>query len=216
MSLTLPISDRAWNKVVVYGLGASGMAASRLLRAHGVEVWACDRRAEVALAELADDPGVTIMLGIDPDTLPESIDAVVTSPGVPADRPLFTLAREAGIPVVAEVELAYHLLDGPVIGITGSNGKSTVTALTTTMLRAAGHDAASCGNFGEPLAAHALGPTGRTFVVELSSFQLETIEAFRPHAAAVLNLSPDHLDRHGSLEAYKAAKARILHQQTAT
>jgi UDP-N-acetylmuramoylalanine--D-glutamate ligase len=138
------------------------------------------------------------------------IDAVIVSPGVPPDRPLLALARRRGLPVIAEVELAFPFLNGPVAAITGTNGKSTTTALTGALLAAGGFAVEVCGNIGEPLCARVDGPAGRIFVVELSSFQIEGIETFRPRAAAHLNLTEDHLDRYRSLGEYGAAKLRLL------
>lgn len=208
---------RDWRRVAVYGLGLSGCAATRLLRARGVEVVGFDARpaAEIGLGELAADPGVEVVAGSEPGRLPAEVDALVLSPGVPPDRPLVADARRRGVPVVAEVELAFPLLDGPVVGITGSNGKSTTTALTGAILTAAGRRAEVCGNIGEPLAARVEGPPGRVFVVELSSFQLEAVDRWRPDAAALLNLAPDHLDRYAGLDDYLAAKRRLFARQRA-
>ena len=205
-------------RVFVLGLGLSGSAATRLLRARGVGVVASDRRsaAEIDASGLAGDPGVELRLGDRSAELPAGIDALVTSPGVSLDHPLLRRAAEAGVPVVAEVELAWSFLremDATVVGITGSNGKSTTTAMTGALLAGAGFAVEVCGNIGRPLAAVVDGPPGRAFVVELSSFQLETIVTFRPRAAALLNISPDHLDRHGDLAGYLAAKQRIFLNQ---
>ncbi|MEM8932981.1 MAG: UDP-N-acetylmuramoyl-L-alanine--D-glutamate ligase, partial [Acidobacteriota bacterium] len=217
-----------WHRVLVYGLGLSGRAAAELLRHRGVEVVVVDARSRLTLGldHLADDPGVRLLLGSEPDRLPDDLpwdglDAVVVSPGVPLDRPLLVAARAAGVPVVAEVELAFPLLDGEMIAITGSNGKSTTTMLTAAMLDAAGRRAKPCGNIGEPLAAQVT-PDDSTsaeppiYVVEVSSFQLESVDRFHPKAAAFLNLSPDHLDRHHSLDAYRDAKMRVFRRQVAT
>ena len=203
--------------MLVYGLGLSGRGAVALLRREGVEVVACDARETVERGDLAGDPGIEWRLGHEPETLDPGIDAVVVSPGVPVDRPLLVAARRSGLPVVAEVELAFGFVDGPVVAITGSNGKSTTTAMAGAMLVAAGHRAEVCGNIGEALSQKVLesADPGRIFVVELSSFQLETIECFRAGAAALLNLSPDHLDRHADFDEYRAAKARIFERQTA-
>ncbi len=202
-------------RVFVLGLGLSGVAATRLLRRRGIEVIASDRRAEGALAlgELAQDPGVELRLSDRSGELPEGLDALVLSPGVGLDHPLVRQASSRGIPVAAEVELAYSYLEGPVVGITGSNGKSTTTAMTGALLAGAGFAVEVCGNIGRPLAAVVDGPPERVFVVELSSFQLETIVHFRPRAAALLNISPDHLDRHGDLAGYLGAKQRIFLNQ---
>ncbi len=208
-------AGRRWRRAAVYGLGLSGLAAARLLRRHGVEVAGFDGRpaGALALGELAADPGVEVAAGAEPERLPDGIDALVLSPGVPPDRPLVADARRRGVPVVAEVELAFPLLEGPVAAITGSNGKSTTTALTGAILRAAGIATEVCGNIGDPLSGRVAGSPGRAFVVELSSFQLEAIETFRPRAAALLNLAPDHLDRYAGLADYLAAKRRIFANQ---
>jgi UDP-N-acetylmuramoylalanine--D-glutamate ligase len=205
------------SRAFVLGLGLSGGAAARLLAGRGVEVVACDRRpaGELELAGLVDVPGVELVTGGEPAALPARIDAVVTSPGIALDHPLLAAARAGGIPVIAEVELAFAWLDGTVVAITGSNGKSTTTAMTGHLLAAAGFAVEVCGNIGVPLASVVEGPPGRIFVVELSSFQLETVDRFRPRAAALLNLSPDHLDRHGDLAGYLAAKRRIFANQGA-
>jgi UDP-N-acetylmuramoylalanine--D-glutamate ligase len=219
-------AGRDWRRVLVYGLGVSGLAATRLLRRRGVEVVGVDSRPREALAlaelaaELISDPGVEVRAGADPAGLPADlaagpgkVDALVLSPGVPPDRPLVEAARRAGLPVVAEVELAFPLLDGPVAAITGSNGKSTTTAMTGAMLRAAGREVEVCGNIGDAVSARVEGPAGRLFVVEMSSFQLEAVDTFRPRAAALLNLAPDHLDRYAGLGPYLAAKRRIFARQ---
>lgn len=219
--------DRAssWRSALVYGLGASGTAASRLLLGLGVPVLGVDARAAEALdlGELASAAGFDFRAGGEPEALPpdlaDRIDVVVVSPGVPLERPLLVDARRRGVPVLAEVELAFPYLDGPVVAVTGSNGKSTTTALTGAMLREAGFEVTVCGNIGPPLSAQvdaAREPgllPGRLYVVELSSFQLAAIDRFHPRAAAFLNLAPDHLDRHGGLDAYGAAKRRIFENQ---
>ena len=206
-----------WTRALVYGLGISGKAAARLLRSRGVEVVGVDRRAaeELNLGQLADDPGVELHLGREPEVIPGGVDAVVVSPGVPPGQSLLKAARLAGLPVVAEVELASWYLSGPIVGITGSNGKSTTTALTGELLRASGFDVEVCGNIGHPLSACVEGEAGRIFVTELSSFQLEGIDRLRPQAASLLNLADDHLDWHGGQEAYFKAKKAIFRNQTA-
>jgi UDP-N-acetylmuramoylalanine--D-glutamate ligase len=203
-------------RAYVLGLGLSGGAAARLLASRGVEVVGSDRRpaAALELGGLADAPGVELRCGVEESELPAGVEAVVVSPGVALDHPLLAAARAAGLPVVAEVELAFAFLEGPVVAVTGSNGKSTTTAMTGALLAHAGIPVEVCGNIGLPLAAVVDGAAGRTFVVELSSFQLETIDRFRPRAAALLNLSPDHLDRHRDLAGYLAAKQRIFARQT--
>lgn len=213
--MKVPWGDREWNKVVVFGLGASGMAATRLLRSRGVEVLGVDRQpvADLELGELHDDAGFAAVVDADQATVPEDVDGMVISPGVSPSQPLVLATRAAGLPVIAEVELASCLAVGPLIGITGSNGKSTTTRMTGEILGAAGLEVEVCGNIGVPLSAVVEGPVGRVFVTELSSFQLESIDTFHPRAAALLNLSPDHLDRHLDDEHYVAAKMRLFRNQ---
>ncbi len=217
-----PWSDREWRRVAVYGLGISGRAAVELLHQLGVEVVGCDDRArdETERSSTLEQLGLfELHLGDetleDGRRLAEDLDGIVVSPGVPPDRPLLTAARRRGLPVIAEVELAAHFLDGEVVGITGSNGKSTTTALTGAMLEAAGRKVEVCGNIGAALSSRVAGDPDRVFVIELSSFQLEGVDRFHPHSAALLNLSPDHLDRHGDMESYRAAKTAIFRHQTA-
>ncbi len=202
-----PWGDRRLERVLVYGLGLSGRAAARLLLARGAAVLAVDDKA----VDAGDLAGRIELLPAGAAELPAGVDAVVVSPGVPLQRPLLTAARRLGLPVIAEVELAFPFLEGPVAAITGSNGKSTTTALTGAMLRSAGCAVEVCGNIGEPLADKVEGPPGRVFVVELSSFQIEGIVTFKPRAAALLNLSQDHLDRYPTMAEYGAAKKRLFH-----
>jgi UDP-N-acetylmuramoylalanine--D-glutamate ligase len=211
--MRVPWSGNEWRQVLVYGMGKSGLAATRLLRSRGARVIAVDARTDVTMGDLQGDPGIELRLGDEGAPLPRGVDGVVLSPGVPASSPLVREAQERGLPVIAEVELAYPFLEGTVVGITGSNGKSTTATLTAEMLREAGLDAVLCGNIGEPLSGQVDGPPGRIFVVELSSFQLETVRRFRADAAALLNLSPDHLDRYDDYAAYARAKARIFERQ---
>lgn len=203
-----PWGSHRLERVLVYGLGLSGRAAARLLLARGAAVVAADDKA----VDLGDLAGKIELLSAGSE-LPADIDLVVVSPGVPLDRPLLEAARRRGVPVIAEVELAFPFLNGPVVAITGSNGKSTTTAMAGEMIRAGGFPVEVCGNIGEPLADKVEGPPGRVFVVELSSFQIEGLVTFKPRAAAFLNLSEDHLDRYGSLAAYGDAKRRLFLQQ---
>ncbi|MFZ5787124.1 MAG: UDP-N-acetylmuramoyl-L-alanine--D-glutamate ligase, partial [Acidobacteriota bacterium] len=177
-----------------------------------------DRDAETSLASrLAELPqGVERHLGGHPPEALEGVSLVVVSPGVPWDLPLLEQARSRGIEVLAEVELAFRHLPGvPLLGVTGSNGKTTVTALAGEVLRAAGVSAAVGGNIGTPASLHAVEGRWDALVWELSSFQLEGCDTLRPRVGVLLNLSPDHLDRHGGLESYLAAKALIFRRQTA-
>ncbi|MBW8878236.1 MAG: UDP-N-acetylmuramoyl-L-alanine--D-glutamate ligase [Acidobacteria bacterium] len=201
-----------WNsrlgRVLVYGLGLSGRAAARLLIARGATVLAVDDKT-VDAGDLAGAFAGKFEM-VPARALPPDVDLVVVSPGVPLDRPILEEAWVKGIPVIAEVELAFRFLDGPVVAITGSNGKSTTTAMAGAMVRAAGLPVEVCGNIGEPLADKVEGPPGRVFVVELSSFQIEGIVTLKPKAAALLNLAEDHLDRYGSMAAYANAKRRLF------
>jgi UDP-N-acetylmuramoylalanine--D-glutamate ligase len=215
MSTTTQIER--WRRVYVLGLGLSGSAAARLLLRRRIEVIASDRRPaeSLALTGLTGTPEIELRLGRDDDQLPSGLDALIASPGVARDHPLLRAARQSGLPVLAEVELAFQLLDGTVIAVTGSNGKSTTTALAGALIAASGLSVEVCGNIGLPLSSVVEGEAGRIFVVELSSFQLETIDTFRPRAAALLNLAADHLDRHGDFERYVEAKRRLFRNQSA-
>jgi len=210
-----PWSESPWQNVLVYGLGVSGRAAVRFLRRRGVAVLGIDDRETAALdlTEWAGDAGFAAASAGSTTTLPDDLDGVVLSPGVPPDRPLVAAARRSGLPVIGEIELAFPFVTGPVAAITGSNGKSTTTALTGAMLQAAGLDVAVCGNIGRPLIDCLDSPVD-VYVAELSSYQLESTVTFRPQAAALLNISPDHLDRHGDLASYVEAKARLFDQQS--
>jgi UDP-N-acetylmuramoylalanine--D-glutamate ligase len=200
------MADLAGKRVLVLGLGVSGRSAARWLADQGASVVAADERpaGELALAEV--DPRVTIVCGEGfPD--PAGFDLVVPSPGVPPAR-YAARARSA----CGDIELAGRALAVPILAVTGTNGKSTVTLLLEALLRAAGLRAAAAGNIGAP-ALDLVGQPLDAAVLEVSSFQLETTERFRPRVAVILNATPDHQDRHGSFEAYVAAKARILDAQ---
>ena len=160
--------------------------------------------------------GATVDVGPHRADLFAAADLVVLSPGVPADQQAVQAAHRAGVPVMGEIELASRWLSGRVIAITGTKGKSTTTTLTARMLQEAGLDATAGGNLGTPLSTQvASSHPGALHVVEVSSFQLESTDTFHPWVAVLLNLSPDHLDRHPSFEAYAAAKARVFANQTA-
>lgn len=187
--------------VLVAGLGKSGQGAADLLRAHGATVRLSDSKP----AE-----------GVLPQTIETftCVDLIVLSPGVPTDIPEVVAAKQRGIPVIGEVELAAWWLRGPVIGITGSNGKTTTTAMTGHILRKAGVACQVGGNIGTaPTTMVADSKDDQWNVLELSSFQLETIDEFRAKIAVGLNVTPDHLDRHHTFEAYADAKARLFERQ---
>jgi UDP-N-acetylmuramoylalanine--D-glutamate ligase len=209
--------DVTGQRVTVVGAARSGIAAARLLVARGARVTLTDTRAAVPEAEPLRSVGVALELGgHDVETLLAS-DMVVLSPGVPPDQPAVDAARTRGVPVVAEIELASRWLQGRIIAVTGTKGKSTTTALTGRILETAGFTVTVGGNIGEPLCAQVENSTPDSLhVIETSSFQLEQIKTFHPWIAVMLNISPDHLDRHPTVEAYYAAKARIFENQASS
>lgn len=204
-------------RVLVIGLARTGIATSLFCAEHGAILTATDSRTAGELGgslSALGAAGVQLQLGGHSDTILQGQQLVVPSPGVPADAPLLAKARELKIQVWSEIELAYRFLNGQLIGITGSNGKTTTTTLVDHILRHAGYSTKLAGNIGVPLIAQVSGTTERTYTVaELSSFQLELIESFRPNISIFLNLTPDHLDRHKTFSAYAAAKARIFENQ---
>lgn len=206
-------------KVLVVGMARSGVAAARFAASRGAVVTVNDARpldAFGAEAAALQAEGIAIEAGGHPVELFTGADLVVVSPGVPADAEPLVAAREAGVAVISEVELASRFLRGRICGVTGSNGKTTTTTLIGQMLVDAGLRVSVAGNIGTPLVATVDASTDDTWhVVELSSFQLELVDTMRVHCAVVLNITPDHLDRHRTLTAYASAKARILDNQTA-
>jgi UDP-N-acetylmuramoylalanine--D-glutamate ligase len=201
---------------LVLGLARSGEAAALVLARRGVRVLGVDRRADVEIGRLRE-AGVEVLLGADTDVaLVERVQLLVKSPGVPSEAPLVARARGRGLPVWSEIELGARLVAQPAVGVTGTNGKTTTTELLGAIFRAAGRPVAVCGNVGRPLCALDGELAGDEDVVcELSSFQLEDVETLRCRVAVLLNVTPDHLDRHGSLEAYRDAKLRIFERQEA-
>lgn len=219
MSLELGPDLPDVNRAVVVGFGRSGRAACRVLLDRGVAVIATDERPEGDLGPIPEPEGFTLFAGSFPEGILGEADLVVVSPGVPSLHPFLDAARARAIPVISEIELASRLLPGLVIGITGTNGKSTTTSLTADLVKASGRDAIACGNLGVPWISYAQnqGNAGemkpRVWVVEISSFQLETIRRFAPDTAVILNITPDHMDRYRGFDDYAAAKARILENQ---
>jgi UDP-N-acetylmuramoylalanine--D-glutamate ligase len=207
------------SRALVVGLGLSGVGAATLLARQGYRVVANDAAtAETLAPRLAELPaGVETVLGSHPPALLDGVSLVVVSPGVPWQLPLLVAARDRGIEVIAEVELGVRAMPGvPLAGVTGSNGKTTTTALLGEILQSAGMRTGVGGNIGVVSASHlALAGGWDAVVLELSSFQLEGCTRLRPRAALLLNLSPDHLDRHATIGAYLAFKARIFAAQTA-
>ncbi len=201
-------------RYLVVGAGKSGVAAANFLARRGEDVCLTDSSDSPQLPYALDDR-IQRSFGRQDGMLLDSIGAIVLSPGVPATIPLLQIARSKAIPVISEIELAYRDMQGTVIAVTGSNGKSTTTALIGEILRIAGRQPIVAGNIGEPLTAAMDPEKPRTYVLELSSFQLETVETFRANIALLLNITPDHMDRYPTFDAYAEAKHRIFRNQQA-
>jgi UDP-N-acetylmuramoylalanine--D-glutamate ligase len=206
-------------RVLVVGLGRSGVASALFLQSHGARVTVSDAKSEDQLREQIPtllDAGIAVETGAHGERTFRNQDLIVVSPGVPVDAEPLVQARALGQPVIGEIELAFQFLPGPIVAITGSNGKTTTTTLVGEIIATGGFKTLVGGNIGTAaisLAEQATADT--TIVLEVSSFQLETIRTFRPKVAVVLNITPDHLDRHGTLAAYVDAKARIFENQQA-
>jgi UDP-N-acetylmuramoylalanine--D-glutamate ligase len=207
-------------RALVVGMARSGIAAAKLLRVRGAQAVINDKksRAELgdALSEI-DVPGVEFRLGEDPVSLLEGCDALIISPGVPVTAPVVIRAKELGIEVMGELEYAYREARGTLLAITGTNGKTTTTTLLGEIFKNAGRRVHVVGNIGEPYtgAVPEMLPTDVT-VCEVSSFQLETVKEFHPQVCAILNISEDHLNRHGDMKTYIAMKKRIFENMTGT
>lgn len=203
-------------RVAVLGLARSGIGAARLCLHHGCRVDLLDLKApegsEEALRELVER-GALLRLGPHHPEWLSGLDLVVKSPGVPAGIALLAEARARGVAAIGECELASLAARGPILAITGTNGKSTTTAWAGDILRLAGMKVQVVGNIGRAFSEGVLEAADATFVCEISSFQLEDTVTFRPAVACLLNLTPDHLDRHGNLESYLEAKLRIFDRQ---
>lgn len=205
-------------KVLVFGSGISGIGAVKLLEDHGAEVVLYDGNESLDQASLREQLGekTAIVLGEFPEHLLEELDLVVLSPGVPTDLPIILAMKEHGIQVIGEVELAYAFGKGDVLAITGTNGKTTTTSLLGEIMKCHQEEVFVVGNIGNPYTVAAGQMTERSVAVaEMSSFQLESIETFRPKVSAILNFTPDHLNRHHTMEAYVEAKKQIAKNQTA-
>jgi UDP-N-acetylmuramoylalanine--D-glutamate ligase len=204
-------------RVLVVGLGKSGVASALFLKAHGAQVTVSDTKSGDELHKeipVLLDHGIAVETGGHGERTFRGQDLIVVSPGVPLDAPALVQARSLGENVIGEIELAARFLPGPMVAITGSNGKTTTTTLTGEILTAGGLPTLVGGNIGTPAISlvERVKPES-VIVLEVSSFQLETIQAFRPKVAVVLNVTPDHLDRHRTFEAYVDAKARIFENQ---
>jgi UDP-N-acetylmuramoylalanine--D-glutamate ligase len=217
--------DFAGRRVAVVGLAATGLATARVLRDRGAVVTVYDGKPEEKLdaarvAEASALEGVTLALGRDEADW-NATDLVVPSPGVPRYAPVLEEAVRRGVPVLGEIEVAYRLAKAPILAITGTNGKTTTTALLGAICREAGLKTWVAGNIAEdagvrlPLIQAAVeAPAGGVIVAEISSFQLEWVEQFRPKVAAWLNISPDHMDRHNGMDEYARAKSNVFRVQT--
>ncbi|HEX4745494.1 MAG TPA: UDP-N-acetylmuramoyl-L-alanine--D-glutamate ligase [Gaiellaceae bacterium] len=207
--------ELAGTRVLVVGLARSGLAAVEVLRREGAFVVGFDRNEELETGRLLE-LGVEVHLGREEETLLQGIDLVVKSPGVPGETALVDRARTRGVPIWSEIELGSRLLPNPIAGITGTNGKTTTSELLGAVFRADGRAVEVAGNVGRPLTSLVGTIAPDTWVVcELSSFQLEDVHTLEPRVAVLLNLEPDHLDRHGTFERYADAKLRIFARQTA-
>lgn len=203
-------------KILVIGAGISGIGAARALAKAGANVILSDVKdlsAEKTAALTA--LGIECVFGAQKSSLLAGVEQIIMSPGIAPTIPLAVAATEAGIPVVSEIEVAYELSQAPIYAITGTNGKTTTTTLLGDMVAAGGLKNVVGGNIGKALSEQVseLSPDG-IVVAEVSSFQLEMIDRFRPHVAAVLNITPDHFERHGDMDSYVQAKARIFENQT--
>ena len=207
------MTDLRGKRVLVVGLARSGKAAAEALVAQGARVVGFDRDESLGAGRLRE-LDVEVHLGDEEETLLKGTDLLVKSPGVPGETPLVARARETGIPVWSEIELAGRLLPNALLGVTGTNGKTTTSELLGEIFRSAKRPVEVAGNVGRPLASLVGSTPPESWIVcELSSFQLEDVETFTPSIAVLLNLEPDHLDRHGSLERYAAAKLRVFERQ---
>ncbi|MBQ9325378.1 MAG: UDP-N-acetylmuramoyl-L-alanine--D-glutamate ligase [Clostridia bacterium] len=204
--------------VLVVGMARSGIAAAALLAAHGAIVTINDNKTEAELGEaLAPLQGQPVIrkLGCSADSLLEGQDMLILSPGIPDKAAFVVEARKKGVRVEAEIELAYQLSQGDLVAVTGTNGKTTTVTLLDEIFLASGRTSRAVGNIGFPYSqAVAEGHPGDMYVCECSSFQMETVHAFHPHAAALLNITEDHLNRHGTMEEYTRLKMRIFENQT--
>jgi UDP-N-acetylmuramoylalanine--D-glutamate ligase len=215
----MPVATELRGKrVLVVGLARTGVATALFCATRGARVTATDSRTENEIGEAIaklKDAGVALELGRHREKTFLEQGLIIPSPGVPADEAHLQTARAKGITIWSEIELAYRFMKGRLIGITGSNGKTTTTSLVEHILKTAGMQTILAGNIGTPLIGCVDAMKDDTCtVVELSSFQLELIDTFRPNIGVFLNLTPDHLDRHHTLEAYGAAKARLFENQT--
>lgn len=206
-------------KILVIGAARSGLGAAEYLRGKGAKITLTDSKPAEKLGDLVmslKGLGIELVLGRDPEVYPGAYDYAVISPGVPLTVPIARKITGLGIPLTGELETAFRDTTAPYIAITGTNGKTTTTALTGQIFLDAGRPVFVGGNIGTPLVTGIKDLTpGHVVVAEISSFQLETIDSFRPKVSVIINITPDHLNRHGNMEGYTAAKARIFENQQA-
>lgn len=206
-------------KALVCGMARSGIAAAKLLKRLGAEVTLQDmkKREDIAAEVLnLENEGIVLYTGANPDDIACEQDIIVLSPGIPCDLPFINAAEAAGVAVISEVELAYGVTPCPITAITGTNGKTTTTTLTGEIMKAVYGNTAVVGNIGIPYSEEVERLTEKDWVVaEISSFQMEKAKEFHPHISAVLNITPDHLNRHKTMEVYIAMKERVFEKQTA-
>lgn len=206
-------------KALVCGMARSGIAAAKLLNRLGARVTLQDmkKREEISADVLAlEGEGIALYTSANPDEIACAQDLIVLSPGIPCDLPFIAAAEQAGIEVISEVELAYRLTPCPITAITGTNGKTTTTTLTGEIMKTAYSGTAVVGNIGVPYSEEVERLTEKDWVVaEISSFQMEKAKEFHPHISAVLNITPDHLNRHKTMDVYIAMKERVFAKQTA-
>ena len=209
--------DFKGKKALVCGMARSGISAAELLKSLGADVTLQDLKKREDLGDISyiEDKGIKIYAGKNPDDIAEEMDIIVLSPGIPTDLPFIVNAEKKGVSVISEIELAFMFTPCPVIAITGTNGKTTTTTLTGEILKAYYKDTEVVGNIGIPYTEKVVNLNENSRVVaEISSFQLEKIKTFKPSVSAVLNITPDHLDRHKTVENYTAMKERIFENQT--
>jgi len=200
--------DYGNSSFLVLGLARSGLAAARLLMDEGAEVTGADENSDIDLS--GEMEGMEVKLGPFDNSLLEGCDQVVVSPGIPLSRPVIKEAIRRSMPVISELELGFRFARGEIIAITGTNGKSTTVSMIESVLKAGGLEAIAAGNIGKPLCSVVASAGAETILVlEVSSFQLESVTEFKPRVAGILNMTPDHLDRYDSVEEYYEAKKRI-------
>ncbi|MBV8354051.1 MAG: UDP-N-acetylmuramoyl-L-alanine--D-glutamate ligase, partial [Candidatus Eremiobacteraeota bacterium] len=199
-----------FSSVLVIGLGRSGRASAGVLRANGADVWATDELPPDALVAAREElraRGAEYVAPSALDPILTGLDSAVLSPGVPLNSPLVRRVQNARVPVYSEIELAYRICRAPIVALTGTKGKTTTTSLVGHMFRCAGRSTLVGGNIGNPLIDEAaVAQPDQWVVAEVSSFQLESIRSFKPKVSAIINISPDHLDRYFSMDEYAEAK----------